>query len=109
MEKGELNPLVNNTKWEELRLAMYSLGENSPRWRSKDLSGHTTTWDRDWFYHFRDGGYSSMEWVEIEVISPDNDGAVLGLMREIQLPGHRIPDGYRIYGYIANGTAIDYL
>ena len=30
-------PLMNNTKWEELRAAMYGLDGLRPRWRTKDL------------------------------------------------------------------------
>ena len=100
---------MNNTKWDELRLAMYNLGDLRPRWRTKDVSGYLSPWDGEWFYHFRDGGYVSIEWVEIQVISPEQDAAVLALLRKIHLPGHRIEQGFRIYGYGQDGVAIDYV
>ena len=33
-------PAMNNTKWDELREAMYDLGELRPRWRTKGVSGY---------------------------------------------------------------------
>jgi len=101
--------LMNNTKWEELRSAMFGLGDLRPHWRSKDVSGHVSSWDGEWFYHFREGGYGSIEWVEIRVLSADQDAAVLTRLRSIHLPGHRIEQGFRIYGYASDGVAIDYV
>ncbi|MDB5313717.1 MAG: hypothetical protein JWO38_7919 [Gemmataceae bacterium] len=100
---------MNNTKWDELRLAMYNLGDLCPFWRTKDLSGYLSSWDGEWFYHFCDGGYSSIEWVEIQVKSADQDAAILELLRQIHLPGHRIEQGFRIYGYARDGQAVDYI
>jgi hypothetical protein len=104
-----MQAILNNTKWDELRLAMYGLGSESPKWRTKDLSGHICPWDREWFYHFRDGGYESIEWVEIEVLSSAQDATVLALLRQIHLPGHRIDRGFRVYGHLRDGDAIDYI
>ena len=100
---------MNNTKWDELRLAMYGLGDLRPPWRAKDVSGHISSWDGEWFYHFREGGYESIEWVEIQVSSADQDAAILALLRSIHLPGHRVEEGYRIYGYAREGVAMDYV
>jgi hypothetical protein len=100
---------MNSTKWDELRLAMYNLGDSRPLWRTKDLSGYVSPWDGEWFYHFRQGGYESIEWVEIQVLSPDQDAAVLALLRQVRLPGHRIEQGFRIYGYARDAVAIDYI
>jgi hypothetical protein len=99
-------PLMNNTKWDELRLAMYNLADPGTRWRTKDVSGYISSWDAEWFYHFRNGGYGSIEWVEIRVLLADQDAAVLALLRQIHLPGHRIDQGFRIYGYAREGVAI---
>ena len=105
----DMTPLLNNTKWDELRLAMYNLGDLRPFWRTKDLSGYLSLWDGDWYYHFREGGYVSIEWVEIQVFSAAQDAAVLALLREIHLPGHKIEQGYRIYGHARDGDAIDFI
>lgn len=100
---------MNNTKWEELRLAMYSLGHLRPSWRTKDITGYLTPWDGEWFYHFRDGVFTSIEWLEIQVLSAEQDAAVLALLREIHLPGHRIEQGFRVYGYAPDDVAIGYV
>lgn len=100
---------MNDTKWDELRLAMYGLGELSPAWRAKDLSGYLSPWDREWFYHFRSGGYGSIEWVEVRVASPAQDVAVLARLCEVHVPGKRVEQGFRVYGYVAPGTSLGYL
>jgi hypothetical protein len=102
-------PLMNNTKWDELRLAMYNLEDSSPRWRTKDLNGHICPWDGEWFYHFRNGGYSTIEWVEISTSSDEQNIAVYELLRQIHLPGHRIENGFRVYGYMPSGEPVDYI
>lgn len=107
--KAAVQSVLNKTKWDELRLAMYGLGEWSARWRTKDLSGYVSAWDGDWFYHFRLGDYESIEWVEIQVTTPAQDAAVLARLREIHLPGHRVDEGYRIYGYVQDGTPIGFI
>ncbi len=55
------------------------------------------------------GGYSTIVWVEIQTLSADQDAAVLELVRVIHLPGHRIENGFRLYGYEPEGVAVDYL
>jgi hypothetical protein len=100
---------MNNTKWEQLRVAMIELDGFRPQWRAKDLSGFVSSWDGEWYYHFRDGGYASIEWVEIRVNSPDQDGAVATALRRVHVPGRRIENGFRVYGYANDGEAIDYL
>jgi hypothetical protein len=100
---------MNNTKWNELRLAMYNLGDLRPLWRTLDVSGYVSSWDGEWFYHFREGGYSSIEWVEIQVESADQDAAVSELLKQIHVPGHRIEKGFRIYGYARDGHTVNYI
>ena len=53
----KMQPLMNDTKWNELRLAMYDLDAQSPRRRTKNLeSWYICRWDGEWFYHFGEGG-----------------------------------------------------
>jgi hypothetical protein len=105
---SQLNPVLNNTKWDELRLAMHGL-DIVHRWRTKDVSGYVSPWDRDWFYRFRDAGYESIEWAEIEVQSPAQDSAILAILRQIHSPGHRTDQGFRVYGYMRDGEEVDYI
>jgi hypothetical protein len=88
---------------------MYALEGISPRWQTKDLSGYVCPWDGEWFYHFQQGGYGSIEWVEIRVNTPEQDAAVESALRRIHVPGHRIEQGFRVYGYAKDGAAVEYI
>ena len=56
MHATGLISVMNSTKWEELRLAMYALGDLHPKWCTKDIeTGFIPEWEGEWFYHFRDG------------------------------------------------------
>ena len=103
-----MTPLMNDTKWNELRLAMDGLGELHPLWRTKDLSGYLSSWDGDWFYHFQSGGYKSIEWVDIQIRSPHQEMAVLKLLQQIHVPGHQTENGFRVYGHAPEATAVNY-
>jgi len=103
-------PAMNNTKWEELRLAMYSLGDLSPQWRTRVMyTGYESSWDGEWFYHFRGGGYDDIEWVEIKVRSAEQSDAVLNALRPIHVPGEKTPEGFKVYGYLPDGQGCEYL
>jgi len=110
MDTHGLAPVMNNTKWDELRLAMYSLGPFHPQWRTKDIeTGFIPEWDGEWFHHFRNGGYESIEWVEIKVTSKEQDEAVTSALRAIHVPGERTEHGYRVFGYTRPGKPVDYI
>lgn len=101
---------MNDTKWDELRLAMDRLKQLSPRWRTLDVeNGHLSDWDGEWFYHFRNGGYKSIQWVEIVTESAEQKRAVLGELVNVHVPGQCIETGFRILGYVEIGVATDYL
>jgi Family of unknown function (DUF6678) len=110
MNASDKTSLMNNTKWEELRLGMYSLGDLSPYWRTRNTkSGYVSQWDREWFYHFRDGGYETIEWVEMRI---DNDAqrvAVATVLKAHHIPVESIETGYKIYGYAADTATIAYI
>ncbi len=102
--------LMNDTKWEEIRLAMYGLGELHPKWRTRDReTGFVSPWDGEWFYHFRTGGYSTIEWLEIATVSETQRAAVLDALRAIHVPGQKIGDTFRVYGYAPAGVPLEYL
>ena len=101
--------MVLDWPYEQHQVGRASVSNVRPLWRTKDVSGYLSSWDGEWIYHFREGGYSSIEWVEIKVQSVEQDAAVLKSLREIHLPGHRIDQGFRIYGYAPDGVAVDYL
>ena len=101
---------MNNTKWEEIRLRMYELGVLSPMWRVKNVENHhICEWDGDWFYHFRNGGYECIEWLEIATISPEQVAAVGEILQRICVPGEQLPGIFRIFGYAPIGKPVGYL
>jgi hypothetical protein len=102
--------LMNDTKWDELRLAMYGLGPLSPKWRTLDVeNGHLSDWDGEWFHHFRSGGYKFIKWVEIAVENAEQTRAVVTELARVHVPGTPTETGYRVLGYVELGIAVDYL
>jgi len=100
---------MNDTKWDELRLAMYGLSQPKPKWRTKDLeTGFISPWDGEWFYHFRIGGYATIEWVEIRCQTPAQRTAVERELVRVHVPVESTDDGFRVYGFIIPGTPIDF-
>lgn len=101
---------MNNTKWDELRLAMVQLGALKPQWRTRATgSGHLSGWDGEWFYHFREGGYETIEWVEIKVTSPEQRAGVLAALQLIHVPGEETPQGFQVFGHVPDGVAVAYV
>lgn len=104
-----MNPVLNDTKWNEIREAMMSL-EPQPRWRNRIWpSGYLSPWDREWFHHFSPGGYADVEWVEIAFDSPAHAEAILLKLRSIHVPGEVTDEGFRILGLVAPGQSCDWL
>lgn len=102
--------VMNKTKWEEIAVGMQGLGALAPKFRVADLcTGYVSGWDGDWFYHFREGGYASIEWVELSATSAGQLSAVLGVLRKIHVPGVFTPQGVKVLGHAAEGVYLDYL
>ncbi|MGF7150029.1 hypothetical protein FHS96_003686 [Sphingomonas zeicaulis] len=103
-----LNPAMNNTKWDELRLAMYAIAP-PPSWTTLSIDGHRSSPDREWFYHFREGGYESILSVDIHVNGPDQRELVRSALRKVHVPGEELPEGFRVFGYVKDGQAAAFL
>ena len=104
-----LIPVMNNTKWDELRMSMYNLKQLSPAWRTKCWeNGYISKIEGDWFYYFRKGGYEYIEWVEIYVHSKEQKNQVISELTRMHLPTKEITNGFRVYGYIQLGEPIEY-
>ncbi|WP_050629804.1 DUF6678 family protein [Bradyrhizobium viridifuturi] len=99
---------MNDTKWNELRLAMDAI-EPSPLWSTLVTNGCRAAKDRDWYYHFRNGGYEDIIPVDIFAEGAEHRERILAAIKQIHLPGEVTDDGFRIYGYAEPGQAIDYL
>ena len=108
MPFNEYRSLMNNTKWEEIRLAMLKY-PSATVWRTKDIcNGYLSNWDGEWFYHFKLGGYDNIEWLEIKVDDDKSKNEVVNILREIHVPGEVLINSIKIYGYKKDGFA-DYI
>jgi len=106
---SRMYPVMNNTKWEELRAAMFELEKPSPKWRIRILgSGFESGWDSEWFYHFRDS-YDDLEWVEISPATAEQAPVLLAALREIHLPGTQTDVGFKVFGHLPEGMPCEYL
>lgn len=103
-----LNPAMNNTKWDELRLGMYALTP-TPSWSTLSTNGYQSRPDREWFYHFRDGGYECILHVDIQVETPAQRERVRSVLKEVHVPGEETPDGFRVFGYLKDGQAAEFI
>ena len=89
---------------------MYELGEFSPRFRVKDIEAtQPGPWDGEWYYHFRDGGYGSIEWVELRLEAESQRDLVATILASINLPGVHTPEGFIVLGHVAPGTPVEYI
>jgi hypothetical protein len=110
LKSSDLVGVMNDTKWEELRLAMYGLGRLHPHFQIKDVdSDKPTLSDGEWFYHFRLRPYSTIEWCDLRVWSDEQRHSVLQCLRMIHLPGYETEEGFRILGWVRGGEPISYI
>lgn len=101
---------MSDTRWRELRDAMYALGDLRPRWRTQNVgNGYLSDWDGEWYYHFEQDGFASIEYVEIEVGSQLMRDAVRRELAQIHLPGHETEIGFVVVGYTRGGDGVDYI
>jgi hypothetical protein len=105
---AEIHPVMNNAKWEELRLAMYAI-EAVTTYRCMTITGHYSRADAEWFYHFRAGGYDDIQYVDIFADGQPYRDKIRNALKKIHLPGEETEDGFRIYGYAQPGQSLDYL
>ncbi len=107
-QKHDYVPLMNKTKWDEIRLAMYSL-TTPPEWRTKDLeNGYISEWDREWFYHFKIRGYETIEWLEIRHTSIEQKEIIVMELSKINVPLESKEETLKIYGFVLPGVFIEY-
>jgi hypothetical protein len=55
------------------------------------------------------GGYSTIEWLEVQVSDDTSRAAVLEALRAIHVPGEDHGHVLRIHDYVPGGTAVEYL
>jgi hypothetical protein len=105
---AESHGVMKNTKWEELRLAMYGI-EPHPKYRCMTVTGYYSHADAEWFYHSRAGGYDDIQYVDIFAEGQSHRELIRSALAKIHLPGEETNDGFRVYGYALPGQTLDYL
>ncbi|MCM3360304.1 DUF6678 family protein [Psychrobacillus sp. MER TA 171] len=105
--------LMNDTKWEEIWLAMIDIPELI-YWRQRDIeTNYTCDWDAEWFHHFKTNGdkdsYKTIEWLEIKFENEEIKNKLLKILKEIHVPGEVLGNTIKVYGYIKEGTFMDYI
>jgi len=101
---------MNNTKWRELQLAMHQLKELSPQWRTCCITnGYVSDWDGEWYYHFSEGGFQDIEWLEIKVDSLEQKDLVFSELKKIHVPGQESEYGFKVFGFVVEGVSVEYL
>jgi hypothetical protein len=103
-----LNPAMNNTKWNELRLEMYALTP-PPFWSTLSTNGYRSPPDGEWFYHFREDGYESILELDIRVDTPAQRELVRSALKKVHVPGEETADGFRVFGYLQDGQAAAFI
>jgi hypothetical protein len=103
-----LNLVMNNTKWNEVHLVMYAL-DPSPAGSTLSRNGHRYGPDREWFYHFRNGGYEDIVHVDIHVAISHQHELVQTAHKKIHVPGAVVADGFRVFDYVEHDQFIDYI
>lgn len=104
-----LIPLMNDTKWGELRLAMLEI-EPSPAWSSISReTGYRYGPDSEWYHHFRIGGYIDFLLVDIATPDAQQRDVVRSALKAVHVPGEETPNGFRVYGYATEGQVVDYI
>ena len=103
-----LNPVMNNTKWDELRLQMHALTPR-PAWSTLSTSGYRSPPDREWFYHFREVGYEDILHLDIQVETSTARELVRSVLKAVHVPGEEIAGGFRVFGYLHDGQGADFI
>ncbi|CAN7504563.1 hypothetical protein LJR131_003480 [Polaromonas sp. LjRoot131] len=102
IKRGELHPVLNHTKWAELRAEMLSAPpDQCPKFRARSVfapPGFCTDWDGEFYYHIHP--VADLEWMELQALSNN-------WLREA-LNRHSIPYSLeggviRVWGYTRPG------
>jgi hypothetical protein len=83
--------------------------EPAPRWSTLCQNGYRSAPDREWHYHFRDGGYDDIVYVDIFADDREHRERIRTAIKRIHVPGEETDDGFRVYGYAERGQTLDYL
>lgn len=72
-------------------------------------TGYNYGSDRKWSYHFREGGYDDMLYVDIQVETLSQRERVRSTLRKVHVPGEGMPEGFRVFAYLQGGLSADHI
>ncbi len=99
----ELHPVMNNTKWRELRAAMYAI-DAVTTYRVMNINGHYSRKDAEWFYHVQAGGYDDIQYVDIFADGQSHRELIRSALKKIHLPAEETNDGFRVLRVHSGGA-----
>ncbi|MCZ2498111.1 hypothetical protein GN316_15200 [Xylophilus sp. Kf1] len=102
VKRGELHPVLNHTKWAELRSEMLSAPNDvSPKFRARSVfapPGFCTDWAGEFYYHIHP--VADLEWIELKA---DSQEWLVMALRRHTIP-YSLEDGVvRVWGYTRPG------
>jgi hypothetical protein len=101
--------VMNDTKWQELRLGILRSNERV-YFRGKNLGSDSIgQWDSEWYYHFNLDGHDETEWYELKADTEEGRRAIEDVLRTYHVPVELRDGVYRIYGYADDASDITYL
>jgi len=96
---------MNDTKWLELQGAMLNMEFEPPKWRVSNIkNGYISNWDGELHYHFSEGGFKELKWVEIRI---DNEEQRVEVLKFINLPSSETEHGFNVFGYVNKGEVVN--
>ncbi|WP_367619321.1 DUF6678 family protein [Paraburkholderia sp. SEWSISQ10-3 4] len=103
LSRGELYPVMNHTKWAELRAAMLSASrEMALQFRGRSVfapPGFCTEWDGEFYYHLQP--VADLEWIELRSKS---EVWLRDTLRRWSIPYSVEAGVIRVWGYTRPGT-----
>lgn len=94
---AKMVPVMNNTKWSALVMAVLGAPEMKTEFRLRSILGrcdYSTHWDRDWHHHIHP--VEEIEWIELRAASQD---WLLSILRTHHIPFSQETEGLRVWGY----------
>jgi len=114
--------ILNDTKWNRLRNAVLELEGIWPQYRIKDVRSELveSSWDGEWYHHFHQVMFKSIEWMEIDPIikqhvsslmvnRTDRTEEVASLLRSSHIPYTFDGKFFKIWGYTRPGSSLDFI
>lgn len=107
VKRGDILPVLNHTKWAELRAEMLAAPQGQcPRFRGRSVfapEGFCTEWDGEFYFHMYP--VADLEWIDLQASSQDWLRAAL---RRHSIPYSLEAGIVRVWGYTRPGSQPDW-